>query len=529
MALVENIRVKSSDVADGLSTVDQILPTTPDTAGSFVSACAAGGFVQVNKPVDATFESAIPAGTTLESTSTVTSKNQYFTMVPQGNVTIRGGKYVHERPASTIRTPIGGVRKLLIENLDITGSVTPDGAASYAVDIRDSNDVAIKDVSCTKYTGAVFLNGSRQVRINNLDARELVYHPSLVAGGYGVLMANARNVVIDGLYFAATASQGTLGRHAFYVSNNGDASTKCSDITLNNVYATYTAINNRNMWTGVVRTSDNVRIHNLNTRGGNGGIAINVEQGQVSALSISDSSFSVEQYDASAVYAITGAGISASPQNDIVGCTVQNCRISVKRAASAMSSPAACVALSFGGRNSRFSNLVIDTDTGGGSTTSPIILHKSVYLSFDGITQIQSSTLPLFYLNDTVDTASFSNIQSIGPIFDAQNLVQRGVNITVDWNRTANIGVSAGSLTKADADALIQSVTWDGTTVTVVFNAHVTAKAVETATVNSRTGTSAYIVGKDASARTLGIRSFSGSTLINPTTGTVNFDVTLYC
>lgn len=525
--MVTSTKPTTEQITHGFSLLSSIVNDTPQSEGSLKNAGLVGGFILVNEDTTTDTETSLVPNTVLNSNSLITSVNNYFTFVPQSNVKIIGGRYKHNHTSSVVRTAIGGVSNLIIDNMFIEGSVTSDSAASYCLDIRDSNTFSISNCSVSKYTGGIFINGSREGSIKNLYTTNLVYHPSLVAGGYGVLLANARRILIDGLQFTANKNTGALGRHSFYISNNGDATTKCFDITLRNIMCTYTDIDDRNMWAGNIRTCDGVLVDNMVVDGANGGVAFNPEQGNLNNVRVTNSKFVILQYaEGVGVYAISGSGRIGvpNPENDLTNFIIDNCTINVRRKPGFLGTTS-CVALSFGGSNSVFSNLTISTEDSGSGNTSPIYLYKSKNLSFDNIRLISAGSNPLYWIAEPISNCSFTNIHTPGVIFNIPNLIANGTDITVDWSRTANVGVASGNVTKSDNNGLISSITTDSNNVVINFNNHVTAEAVNSATLNCRTGTSANIVG--ISGKQITVRVFSGSTLISPATGSLNFDIKL--
>jgi|GEM_PF-4212773 len=115
--------------------------------------------------------------------------------------------------------------------------------------------------------------------VNNVRARNTVYHTDAVRGAYDVFLDECRDTIVNGVHF--TAGAGNDGRHVFYVSCGGDGNTYdgCVNLIATNIIASYK--DNRDMWSFNFRKSLRTILPNFITEGSNGGVAYNCENGNV--------------------------------------------------------------------------------------------------------------------------------------------------------------------------------------------------------------------------------------------------------
>lgn len=518
-------------VTKGGDTVDNITPRTLLSEGSFKLAVDAGGRVLLLGNISQVTEQQPPAGTSVELHGTVTNATHYFTYVPQGNfVSIRGGRYINTNqvtPQSIVRTVNNsGLERLDISDMDITGDVQEDGTPSYAIDLRGVTAATIRDVTARKYTGAVSLAGCRDVLISNVRAQNMVFIPAENAGGYGALLSACRNVLIDGLHFRAVADEGAKGRHAFYVSMDGTGIPN-NGIIIKNVFAVYSNLQHKFMYTGVLRACNDVTIENIHTVGGNAGLGLNPENGTLSNVKILNNYIQVIQIDDNTpAYGMATSDFGASPINSYVNFFVSNVIFDMVLPAG-ITRKMTC-AIRFNGRDSHFQSIqILESSNPATAGISPIVLGNSFNLLFDGIMFRNRSSNPAFLFEANVEQLKIRNLSNAGVVFDVPNLIQYGRDVSVDWSRKSQVSVSSGAITLADPDGLFSSVTVNTINCVIRFNNHVTWDAIDSCTLNVITGTGAQIIGRNQANREITVRVFSGATAINFASSAAGFHVTL--
>lgn len=534
MALVENIKVQAQDVEKGGDNVARILPTTNQETGALNTAVLKGGRVLIEGNLTQTTEQQPPAGTKLEVNGTITNPTHYFTFVPTGHrVSIRGGTYINTNkvtPQPIIRTPNdSGLERLDISDMDITGDVQEDLGAAYAIDLRGVTAATVRDVTARKFTGAVHLNNCSDVEVRNLRAHNMVFIPSQDAGGYGVLLGACRNVLIDGLYFRAVASEGAKGRHAFYVSAGASDTRKNSNIVIKNVFCTYSNLQHRYMYTGVLRTCSDVTIDNLHTYGGNAGIGLHPGNGPLVNVKLTNSVIQVIQIDDNTpCYGIGTSDFGESPVNSYVNFFVSNVVFDMVLP-SGITNKRTC-AIRFNGRDSQFRGIRIqESATPASASISPIVLGASYNLLFDGVTFSNRSNEPAIKFEANVEQLKLRNFSNAGRVFDTANLVQYGKDVSVDWSRKGQVTTTGtGSVTTVDANALFKSVSASGVNCVIRFNDHVTWDAIENVQLQSLSGLNAVVAGWDEANRSITVRLFNGLTAVNFDTTAASWYVQLF-
>lgn len=164
----------------------------------------------------------------------------------------------------------------------IKNGPTTGGNVAYAVNARDCSDILFSGINTFGYTGSVQLTRVADSVIRDVYSRGNRYHSDVVAGGYGVLLQGCKRALVDGINFEADNAKGDLGRHALYISVVKSDGSFCEDIVARNIIGRYHNIDNRNMWFINIRKSNRVLVDGFMLQGGNGGIALNTDNGAVS-------------------------------------------------------------------------------------------------------------------------------------------------------------------------------------------------------------------------------------------------------
>jgi polygalacturonase len=102
--------------------------------------------------------------------------------------------------------------------------------------------ISVSDCKFTGFTFGVIATAADNIRVTNCGFEGLVFHPSLVAGGYGVLAQTCFDVLVSNNTFTGAAGD----RHAVYISKNASR-----PVGPNNVCKRVVVSNNIVDWTNV--------------------------------------------------------------------------------------------------------------------------------------------------------------------------------------------------------------------------------------------------------------------------------------
>lgn len=219
----------SSLVGNGNDTVNNFLYHTPEEfAGSTdvalaasLSATSSDGrttWIKENKSLTATID--IPAGVKVQNDGYLTSSATTTALSLFSGSKLSGGTVNNTVPSSAFRVWVG-MNDAKAENISATGSVTSATTPAYGVELYQANDFSMNNTTFSGYSGAINLQQTNRAIITNLTAKNMFYHASLVAGGYGVLTGGANDTIVNGLQYAAgntNTADGYTGRHAIYHS-----------------------------------------------------------------------------------------------------------------------------------------------------------------------------------------------------------------------------------------------------------------------------------------------------------------------
>lgn len=421
--------------------------------------------------------------------------------------------------------------RVRIENVKIQGSVIPDGDAAYGIFLRDSESPVVDGVYANGFTGGIININTVSSITRNIRATKMVFHPSLGAGGYGVLLDETRQAIIDGVQFDAGAGDDN-GRHMLYVARSGghgNVYDGCMNTIATNMVAKYRAKNDRNMWAVNVRKSTRGIYNNIVIDDANGGITYNVENGYISNNITSNATILVTKYqDGVGVYGVSQSYPTSGPDYRVTGSLDTSLVLSIKPTNSALSG-ADCIAYSMAGINCRLSNIITNVPT----ISSPILVQPGTnncvidgvldYIN-DGDTSGTRSALITF--NGTANSCgniTVRSVKTVRPIFARLSAVY---DLTVDFKRKARVSISSGTAAKIDTNELISSITLSSTGAVIVFNNHVTQDAVENLDVSALGAYQITIQSIGAKQVSLSTYTITGAAL-NPTTTSVSFNVIL--
>lgn len=423
-----------------------------------------------------------------------------------------------------------------LQDVNVTGSVTAEGGAAYAVFLRDMERAVIDGLKVSGFTGGVIDINTVGSIIRNVFVKNSVYHPALVAGGYGVLLDETREAIIDGIQFYAGA--GNDGRHALYISRSGghgNAYDGCRNTIAGTIIAKYTDKNDRNFWTVNVRKCIRGILRDIVSDGSNGGISYNVENGDIERHITSRINLKVLKYqDGVGVYGISQTYPNSGPNYRYNGWLDDSLMLEVKPKDATVSG-ADCIGYNIAGTNGRLSNVVTNVSTLG----NPILVQpgsKNVLidgvLDFmdDGVAGTPGAFITFTGLAETCENISVRGCKTSRPMFNRLSAVK---DLTVDFTRQARVNISGGAAAIANDSSyqLIKNVTLSATGIDIALNSHVTQAAADAANVRMALdpGTEGYVLLRNTGGKNLNVRFYSTTgALLNPTTATVSCIVTLY-
>lgn len=454
------------------------------------------------------------------------------TMVDSGKYVIGAGGTITETTglAAVLRADGFGTAPkegITVSNLNAVGSVlstddSNDSVESYGLFSYNSLYLRVMGMRASGLTGGVYLGQSRFAIASDITAHDMVYHPNLVRGGYGVLTDGSKESIINNV--ALEVGPGTNGRHVLYMSTGGHGVVDANrNLIANNLIGRYSGKNDRNFPVVVVRKSERFIINNVVGDGANAGLAFNMANGEVSDYIINNHNYDLVKYaDGVGVYGIS-QGDTPNPGNRWL---IANSVIRVRPAAGLTS--ADCVAVSITHSNGLLSNLTCSIPNG----SSPILIGDSAtnvlingvldnVLPYDALT-----TAPLIaFTGSAASNIKVSGIKTSRPMFARLAVV---TDLTVDFERKARITTNgSGGSTKIDSNEIIGTLTLSATAVTVNFPTHVTQNAVENVRVVGTAGVfQTFVTTYGAKSITLALYTAAG-VLINPLTTSASFNVIL--
>ncbi|ELY6274205.1 hypothetical protein ACT47M_000812 [Cronobacter muytjensii] len=213
------------------------------------------------------------------------------------------------------------INELSIRDVNAIGSVsstdnTNESVESFGVFTRNTKYTYIDNVRAQGLSGGVYLGRSKSAIVSGVIAHDMVYHPNLARTGYGVLTDNAKESIINNVVLDVGASPN--GRHALYLSTGtgGDVSGN-SNVIANNLVGKWNGRDDRNQWFSNIRAGKRFIVNNAVQEGGNGGIAVNPENGPVTDYILNNGVFEVISYGTVAVYGISQAASGTQGNNSL--------------------------------------------------------------------------------------------------------------------------------------------------------------------------------------------------------------------
>ncbi|CAM7888765.1 MULTISPECIES: hypothetical protein [Enterobacter] len=401
-----------------------------------------------------------------------------------------------------------------LRNLRIVGNIVngpSTGNVAYGVQLEDSENFKILGLDAKQFSGSMELLRCTDFVVRDVYARNMRYHDNVAAGGYGVLLGGSSRGLIDGINFRASAEDGDLGRHAFYISLDASGNI-CEDIIIKNIVARYADIDNRNMPAGVIRRSNRCMIDGFNVAGSNGGFGLNAQNGVIQDLQIRNGHMKIIQYDDNAVYGISG-GVDGQP-NTVVGLRVDNYTFEGEVKSGVTPASVRLHALAVTCRDSYFTNTRIKSH----GSANPILVASGAFnVTFDGIKDFVSAgnasgAALIRFMGSNSNIKVFNIDTARAPFVGLDNVT----DLTVNWERFARIVSANGTVTTTDTESLISTVSATGTgELTVSFKPHVTADAVRKCTVTPAS-VAGLVILPEISSKNLILRFYNGSGVLVP-------------
>ncbi|HHV7344886.1 TPA: hypothetical protein ACUNBP_001439 [Enterobacter ludwigii] len=420
---------------------------------------------------------------------------------------------------------ISATRGMLVD-LNLTGTVTPEGSPGYSVLVRETQDNVISNMHSSGFTGGVEANQTKWLQVRGIRVTDSVYHPSRTAGGYAVVTGNAENTLIDGVMF--DASSGNDGRHMIYISryDRTDGGYDGSKNTIaTNMIAQYQGKDDRNFPAINFRKSDKSIVSNFIVDGANGGVASNVQNGNILTQLVGNGIVNVLKYvDGTTVY---GVGQQTVDTYTHIGFLYHDLMVEVKpKVQEGTLNYQDCVAFNIVGQH----GLVTDCVTNVARSGRPFYIGAgATNVTIDGVVDYISDNgtgtiTPMFTFNGACSNISIKNIRTSRPMFSGLSNV---TDMTVDWVRRATITITSGSaVVSNDTYSIVSSVNAGASAITIVLASHVTQDSTITARLIPRTANQLII--STTSSKTLGVSAYTiTGSAVTPSISSLTFDVIL--
>lgn len=420
---------------------------------------------------------------------------------------------------------ISATRGMLVD-LNLTGTVTPEGSPGYSVLVRETQDNVISNMHSSGFTGGVEANQTKWLQVRGIRVTDSVYHPSRTAGGYAVVTGNAENTLIDGVMF--DASSGNDGRHMIYISryDRTDGGYDGSKNTIaTNMIAQYQGKDDRNFPAINFRKSDKSIVSNFIVDGANGGVASNVQNGNILTQLVGNGIVNVLKYvDGTTVY---GVGQQTVDTYTHIGFLYHDLMVEVKpKVQDGTLNYQDCVAFNIVGQH----GLVTDCVTNVARSGRPFYIGAgATNVTIDGVVDYISDNgtgtiTPMFTFNGACSNISIKNIRTSRPMFSGLSNV---TDMTVDWVRRATITITSGSaVVSNDTYSIVSSVNAGASAITIVLASHVTQDSTITARLIPRTANQLII--STTSSKTLGVSAYTiTGSAVTPSISSLTFDVIL--
>lgn len=408
----------------------------------------------------------------------------------------------------------------------LTGDVSPGGSVHHAVFADESSDGStVSNLYAENYTSAVYAKKVSNMHISNIRCASPVYHPSIVSGGYGVLLEGCDHSTVDGLNFTIDSSNGDLGRHAVYLSAPGsDTASGCNAIQVNNVNARYSNINNRDMWAINQRNGAFNSLSNITVDGANAGIAYNPTYGEISYSSLTNSIINIFKYNSTLpVY-----GISEQNITNAIDCVLRSNLITKVTPNDSSALYTGCYAAHLMGTNGFYGNAITAVPDHSNPLWLESVSHCLITNVVDKVISGDGTKSSFITFTGSNTDVKVTNILTTRPMFSGLDTV---TDLTVDFRRKIDVTINAGVISYADSESCVSSIAISGSNVLITMKSHVTQKACDSAIVianDINTSPLPIISGRSSKVLTVRGNTIAG-VVIPPSSGSLNFSVILSC
>ncbi|EPJ3742787.1 hypothetical protein NME67_000773 [Proteus mirabilis] len=411
-----------------------------------------------------------------------------------------------------------------INGVIASGSTTPSGDyGAFAIYLEGSRNPEINGVNASGFSGAVALRNTDSATVKDIKGSGLIYNHANARGGYGVILDECRDTIIDGVQFKATDNiNNNDGRHLLYISQGGNYHeyNGCLNTICTNTIANYKNKNNRDHWSYNVRKSKRNILSNFIADGGNGGIANNNERGPIeNSIYTSGHIHQVQYKNGVGVY---GTSFVSNNEYHSTGWIINSVisEISVKD-----DSITGADSIGFGvsGNHGILSSCITKVPTNG----IPIMIQPNTNnLLIDGIVDYTEKNetenlTPMILFSGGVGTMrniTVKGVRTNRPIFGR---ITAAIDVTVDFSRKAMVSIKNGDVTNQDEHQLIDRVAVGDAGISIVMHNHVTQHAIDSCYVrmfsNQNQGIDGYTVITSTGNKTVGVRFYNPSgQLLNP-------------
>ncbi|WP_449556899.1 tail fiber/spike domain-containing protein [Huaxiibacter chinensis] len=415
------------------------------------------------------------------------------------------------------------------------GDVLPTDTLATVLLRSMSSGHSIEDTHLSGASIGIYLHGDNATLKNN-TTRSMTYHPSLVAGGYGILAEGVRNLLILG---HSAFGDSVNDRHALYLSNNqAEGDLPNIDVRVIGFRANYEWANAGGV-VGAdgmpminVRYVDSLIIDAAQLRQGGQGIHVLNDRKTPKNISITNSNVLgiTKRRGGDVCSGIGIGGFGTVDKDPITNLIINGCNVQVLRATGVIDSggrfPVA-VALEY----VRFGTVT------GSVLSSPadscdFLITNCQDLVIDGIQSNPSSasgTRAMVRFEGANNARiRFSNINKGSRPGVIENITI-ATDIMVDWQRVAEIFYNTGTGgINSDPDSLIKTSSISGSTVIIEFQQHVTTEAIKGLLLIPVLASNPISIVVAVSGKTITVQAYNNSGAnISPSTGQVRFKVLL--
>jgi len=415
------------------------------------------------------------------------------------------------------------------------GDVLPTDTLATVLLRSMASGHTIEDTHLSGASIGIYLHGDNATLKNN-TTRSMTFHPSLVAGGYGILAEGVRNLLILG---HSAFGDSVNDRHALYLSNSqteGDIPN--IDVRVIGFRANYEWANAGGV-VGAdgmpminVRYIDSLIIDAAQLRQGGQGIHVLNDRKTPKNISITNSNVLgiTKRRGGDVCSGIGIGGFGTVDKDPITNLIINGCNVQVLRATGVVDSggrfPVA-VALEY----VRFGTVT------GSVLSSPadscdFLITNCQDIVIDGIQSNPSSasgTRAMVRFEGANNARiRFSNINK-GTRPSVIENITIATDIWVDWQRVAEIFYNAGSGgINSDPDSLIKTSSISGSTIVIEFQPHVTTEAIKGMLLIPVIAANPTSIVVAVSGKTITVQGYNNSGAnISPATGQVRFKIVL--